>query len=67
MFAYLGRRRHRVDEAEDLTQGFFAHLLSKHVLERAEPQRGRLRSPLEGLASDDGCDQLEDALAELRT
>ena len=46
VFAYLRRRGHRVDEAEDLTQGFFAHLLSKHVLERAEPQRGRLRSLL---------------------
>ena len=46
VFAYLRRRGCRADEAEDLTQGFFVHLLSKRVLERAEPQRGRLRSLL---------------------
>jgi DNA-directed RNA polymerase specialized sigma24 family protein len=44
VYAYLRQRGHRADEAEDLTQGFFVHLLKKRILERAEPHRGRLRS-----------------------
>jgi DNA-directed RNA polymerase specialized sigma24 family protein len=46
VYAYLRQRGHRPDEAEDLTQGFFMHVLAKQVLEHAEPQRGRLRSLL---------------------
>ena len=46
VYAYLRQRGHRRDEAEDLTQGFFAHLLAKRVLQRAEAGRGRLRSLL---------------------
>jgi RNA polymerase sigma-70 factor (ECF subfamily) len=46
VYAYLRQRGHRADEAEDLTQGFFMHLLTKRVIERAEPERGRLRSLL---------------------
>ena len=42
--AYLRQRGHRAEEAEDLTQGFFVHLLSKRVLQQAQPERGRLRS-----------------------
>ena len=44
VYAYLRRRGHRADEAEDLTQGFFAHVLSRDLLNRAQPERGRLRS-----------------------
>jgi RNA polymerase sigma-70 factor (ECF subfamily) len=44
--AYLRQCGHRPDEAEDLTQGFFVHLIAKRVLDRAEPERGRLRSLL---------------------
>jgi len=46
VYAYLRQRGHRADEAEDLTQGFFMHLLEKRVLERAAPERGRLRTLL---------------------
>ena len=46
VYAYLRQRGHRPEEAEDLTQGFFVHLLAKRVLDRAEPERGRLRSLL---------------------
>jgi hypothetical protein len=44
VYAYLRQRGHRAEEAEDLTQGFFVHLLSKRVLQQAQPERGRLRS-----------------------
>lgn len=46
VYAFLRQRGHRPEEAEDLTQGFFVHLLAKRVLDRAEPERGRLRSLL---------------------
>ena len=31
-------------EAEDLTQGFFARAISKNLFEKADPEKGRLRS-----------------------
>ena len=46
VYAFLRQRGYRPEEAEDLTQGFFVHLLAKRVLDRAEPERGRLRSLL---------------------
>jgi len=46
VFAYLKHRGHRVEEAEDLTQGFFVHVIAHRVLEQAAPERGRLRSLL---------------------
>jgi DNA-directed RNA polymerase specialized sigma24 family protein len=44
IYAYLRRRGHRADEAEDLTQGFFVHVIAQGILERAQPDKGRLRS-----------------------
>jgi hypothetical protein len=35
------------EDAEDLTQSFFLHLLEKTALKRAQPHRGRFRSFLE--------------------
>jgi RNA polymerase sigma-70 factor (ECF subfamily) len=46
VYAFLRRRSHRAEEAEDLTQGFFAHILDNGLLTRAEPEKGRLRSLL---------------------
>lgn len=37
------RRRHSGAEAEDLTQGFFLHLLEHRLLARGDPTRGRFR------------------------
>lgn len=48
LYAYLRRCGHAVMDAQDLTQGFFEHLLSKQLLARADPQRGRFRSYLLG-------------------
>ncbi len=46
LYGYLRQRGHGADEAEDLTQSFFVHVVTKRILERAQPQRGRLRSLL---------------------
>jgi RNA polymerase sigma factor (sigma-70 family) len=44
LYYYVRRRGHRPDEAQDLTQAFFAALLEKEYLRVADPERGRFRS-----------------------
>jgi RNA polymerase sigma factor (sigma-70 family) len=48
VYAFIRRRGHDRQEAQDLTQDFFVHLLEKGTLGRADPQRGRFRSFLLG-------------------
>jgi RNA polymerase sigma factor (sigma-70 family) len=48
LYAYIRRRGHTPEEAEDLTQGFFLHLLEHKTLERANPLKGKFRSFLLG-------------------
>ncbi len=44
LYAYVRRRVHDVDEAQDLIQEFFSRLLEKNVLAVADPCRGRFRA-----------------------
>ena len=44
LYCYVRRRGHGADEAQDLTQDFFATLLEKASLRAADPHRGRFRS-----------------------
>jgi RNA polymerase sigma factor (sigma-70 family) len=44
LYVYVRRRIGDVDQARDLTQEFFARLLEKKTIARADPQRGRFRS-----------------------
>ncbi len=44
IYAYLRRRGHPPDAAEDFTQEFFARLLAKDYLSAVQPERGRFRS-----------------------
>jgi RNA polymerase sigma factor (sigma-70 family) len=48
VYAFIRRRGHGRQDAQDLTQDFFVHLLEKGTLARADPQRGRFRSFLLG-------------------
>jgi RNA polymerase sigma factor (sigma-70 family) len=43
LYNYLRRRGHDREEAEDLTQGFFASLLERQGLQSVDPARGRFR------------------------
>jgi RNA polymerase sigma-70 factor (ECF subfamily) len=43
LYSYLRRRGHDREEAEDLTQGFFARLLERNDIRAADPLRGRFR------------------------
>jgi RNA polymerase sigma-70 factor (ECF subfamily) len=44
VYAFVRRRGYDSDQAEDLTQGFFAQLLEKNYLLDADRERGRFRS-----------------------
>lgn len=44
LYAYVRRRGHSREDAEDLTQAFFAKLLEKNYLERLSAERGRFRA-----------------------
>ena len=44
LYAYGRRQGYDVADAQDLTQGFFAHILSRGFLKRANPSKGKFRS-----------------------
>lgn len=44
LYSFLRHRGHPSADAQDLVQGFFAHLLEQHTLTRADQQKGRLRT-----------------------
>jgi RNA polymerase sigma-70 factor (ECF subfamily) len=44
LYGYLRGRGYRPEEAQDLTQGFFARLLETHAIRSADPARGRFRA-----------------------
>jgi len=48
LYAFLRHRRYSSADAQDLVQGFFAHLLAQNALSRADRERGRLRTFLLG-------------------
>lgn len=43
LYLYVRRSGHGHEEARDLTQGFFAHLLSRDFLKNLRPEAGRFR------------------------
>lgn len=57
VYHYIRRRGKSPHDAEDLTQGFFAHVLESTLLERSDPARGRFRgylvSALKGYLADE--------------
>jgi RNA polymerase sigma factor (sigma-70 family) len=44
LYAFIRRQGHPPPDAQDLTQEFFARLLEKHALGKADPARGKFRS-----------------------
>jgi RNA polymerase sigma factor (sigma-70 family) len=44
LYSYIRRQGHGPEEAQDLTQAFFAKLLQKNFWARADPQKGRFRT-----------------------
>ena len=48
LYAFLRHRGHASPEAQDLVQGFFAHMPQQNTLTRADQEKGRLRTFLLG-------------------
>jgi DNA-directed RNA polymerase specialized sigma24 family protein len=48
LYTFVRRRGYSPDDAQDLVQGFFAHLFSQNTLSRADRDKGRLRTFLLG-------------------
>jgi len=44
IYAFLRRKGHACHEAEDFTQGFFAHVLRREWLRNVGPEKGRFRT-----------------------
>ncbi|MBC8874982.1 MAG: sigma-70 family RNA polymerase sigma factor, partial [Planctomycetes bacterium] len=44
LYAFVRRQGYRTEDAQDLTQAFFAKLLEKNYISEADQQRGRFRS-----------------------
>jgi RNA polymerase sigma factor (sigma-70 family) len=44
LYSYVRRQGHSPEDAEDITQGFFAQLLSHDFLRHVAPEKGRFRS-----------------------
>jgi RNA polymerase sigma factor (sigma-70 family) len=63
LFAFLRHRGHASAEAQDLVQGFFAHLLKRGTLRRADQKKGRLRTFLLGSMQNFLCNEYDRARA----
>jgi DNA-directed RNA polymerase specialized sigma24 family protein len=61
LYAFLRLRGHASPEAQDLVQGFFAHLLEQNTLSRADKEKGRLRTFLLGSFQNFLCNEYDRA------
>ena len=66
LYAYVRRVGHPPEEAQDLTQEFFARLLEHNTIARADPARGRFRSFLLGSLKNFLAHEWEKARAQKR-
>ena len=44
LYVFVRRLGHKPEDAQDLTQGFFTHLLQARIISKANPEVGRFRS-----------------------
>ncbi len=63
VYAFLRRKGYSVNDAQDMAQAFFAHLLEVKTLSRAQSDKGRLRTFLLGSLEHFLCDQRDRANA----
>lgn len=66
LYAYVRRRGYSEHDAQDLTQGFFAHLLERNAIERVSPAKGKFRSFLLSALNYYLCDFRDRAMAKKR-
>ena len=66
LYAYVRRRGYSPEDAEDLTQGFFAALLQRNAVSAVSPDKGRFRSFLLASLNHFISDEWDKARAEKR-
>jgi RNA polymerase sigma factor (sigma-70 family) len=66
IYAFARRLGHNPEDARDLTQAFFAHLIATQSVHRADPARGRFRSFLLGACKHFLADEHDRARTEKR-
>jgi RNA polymerase sigma factor (sigma-70 family) len=66
LYAFIRRRGHDPDEAHDLVQELFAHLLERNAFAAADPRRGRLRTFLLAVCRNFLADQDDERRAQKR-
>ncbi len=66
LYAYFRCSSKNAQDAEDLTQGFFARLLTHEILAAANPDKGRLRTFLLACARNFQADERDRAMAQKR-
>jgi RNA polymerase sigma factor (sigma-70 family) len=66
LYAYVRRRGHSAEQAQDLTQDFFAYVLERELLAKADRDRGRFRSFLRAVFARHLADQFDRATAQKR-
>jgi len=59
LYSFLRHRGHASAEAQDLVQGFFAHMLEQDTLSRADQNKGRLRTFLLGSLQNFLCNEYD--------
>jgi RNA polymerase sigma factor (sigma-70 family) len=66
IYAYIRRQGHTPEQAQDLTQEFFAYLLERDLIAKADPERGRFRAFLRGVCANHLANQNDRAHARKR-
>jgi RNA polymerase sigma factor (sigma-70 family) len=66
VYAFLRQHGHDADDAKDLTQGLFLHLLEREDYRTADPEKGRFRSYLRTCARNFAASQHRHEQAEKR-
>ena len=66
VYAYVRRRVHNSDDAQELTQAFFERLLATDSIAAADPERGRFRTFLLTACQRFVSNQLRDASRQIR-
>src|ERR1044072_1366835 len=66
LYAYVRRRGHCPEDAQDLTQDFFARLLERNWIANADKSKGRFRSFLLGAMNHFLSDEWDKARAQKR-
>ncbi len=66
LYAYIRRQGYSPDDAQDLTQGFFARLLERNYLASVGPEKGKFRSFLLASLNHFLCDEHDRANAAKR-